>query len=134
MLAIKKIRGQRKSEQLFLLNIRNRQHCMRTDIVTLPLAFLFWLCYRRVSPSLSLLVSKVCAHMARAGKHTDVLFASQTLSFDQLMSLNPCLAVLFSGRLLSNLPPPNQKQSKHYVSLNLLPVCSEPTNRGSGTN
>lgn len=45
-------------------------------------------------------------HMARAGERTDVLNVVAA-SFTQLRSLNPCLAVLFSGRLLLNGPPPN---------------------------
>lgn len=59
---------------------------------------------------------KPSTHMAGPGEHTDVLNvvpASQTPSFTQLRSLNPCLAALFSGRLLLNGPPPH----KNHITL-----------------
>lgn len=103
---------------------------MRSDLLTPARAFLLWLWYRRESPSLPLLPplppsppstlsGRSSPHMAAPGEHTDVLdviSASQTPSFNQLRSLNPRLAVLFPGRLLSNSPPPNQKHIMSHSS------------------
>ncbi|CAB1451646.1 unnamed protein product [Pleuronectes platessa] len=79
------------------------------------------------SSALAIQSGRSSAHIARAGEHSDglgVISASQTPSFTQLRSPNPRLAVLFSGRLLSNSPALNQKHITLHAE-RFMPVASQ---------